>query len=109
MPCSGTRRSASGRQYTRCVIRANRSRASHAPGTRGRRSAPLLHGLGCEPALAEREVRPLAVDARVEDDLVAPEPVHVGERLLALLEVEIATVVDVAEEQRPGAAEVGVF
>src|SRR5262249_27318215 len=76
----------------------------------GQRPGPaLLGGLGREALLTVGEGGLLAVHHGLEDDVAAPEPVNVGEGALRILELEIATVVGVRQEEGPRAAVVGVL
>src|SRR5437667_2011722 len=74
--------------------RARRSRARAPDGPPG-----SFRRLGREPAFAEGQERPLAIHHGLEGHVAAPQPVEVAEALLGVLELEIAPVMSVNEEE----------
>src|SRR5207253_8359127 len=65
--------------------------------------------LGREPAFAEGQERPLAIHHGLEGHVAAPQPVEVAEALLGVLELEIAPVMSVNEEEGAVVVVVGVL
>src|SRR5262249_38058013 len=72
----------------------------------GPRSLPRLRR---EPLLPERERGLLPVHLRVEDDVAPPQPVHEAESTLRVLELQIAAVVGMREQEGAVPGGVGVF
>src|SRR5439155_15790784 len=79
------------------------------PSPSGPAAQALLQRLCGEAAVVERQQCAFGADDGLEDDLAAPQAVHVAERLLGVLEVEIAAVVLVDEIERALVAEVGIL
>src|SRR5262245_1266845 len=69
----------------------------------------LLPRLRREPLLAVGQAGFLPVHDRLEDDVTPPEPVHVGEGPLRVLELQVAAVMGVREKEGAIAAVVGVL
>src|SRR5262245_27875322 len=93
-------------RHDRGIITPRATQASRQ--VRGWRT-DLLGGLGREALLAVGEGGFLAVHHGVEHHVASPEATHVREGALGVLELEVAAVVRVREEQRAVAPVIGVL